>query len=87
MLKIFASFVLFAGGDGGSVCHIEGSVVGIGDTMPPSSCPGLMRGQKTKIERNVGKFGLLSIVGLSPAKETMVEGANGEGQEEERDGV
>ena len=46
-----------------------------------------MRGQKTKIERNVGKFGLLSIVGLSPAKETMVEGANGEGQEEERDGV
>ena len=67
----------FVGGDGGSVCHIEGSVVSIRDTMPLSSCPGLMRGQKIKIERNVGKFGLLLIAGLSPAKEMMVEGAKG----------
>ena len=41
VLKSFASFVLFAGGDGGSICHIEGPVAGVGDTMPPSSCPGL----------------------------------------------
>jgi len=38
-LEIFASFILFAGGDGGSVGHIERSVVGVGDAVSPSGRP------------------------------------------------
>lgn len=36
---------------------------------------------------NLRRFGSLSIVGLSPAKETMVEGTKGESKEEKRDEV
>lgn len=36
---------------------------------------------------NMGRFSSLPIVGLSPAKETMVEGTKGVGKEEKRDEV
>jgi hypothetical protein len=40
-----------------------------------------------KIHDGFGRWGSLPIVGLSPAEETMVKGAEEEGGEEKRDGV
>ena len=40
-----------------------------------------------KTRDKLGRWGSLPIVGLSPAKETMVKGAKEEGGEEKRDGV
>ena len=84
-LEIFASFVLFAGGDGGSVSHIERSVVGVGDAVSPSGRPG-MEGYREMREK-MWRLDTLSIVSLPPAEETMVEGAKEEGGEKKRDGV
>ena len=90
-LEIFASFVLFAGGDCGSVCNIERSVVSVGDAMSPSCCPESGGGEGERLVKKVrdkfGRQGSLPVVGLSPAKEAMVKGAKEEGGEEERDGV
>jgi len=39
------------------------------------------------LAEKIGRLGSLSIVGLSPAEETMIEGTKEEGRKDERDGV
>ena len=55
-LEIFASFVLFASGDGGSVGHIERSVVGVGDAVSPSGRPRM--GSSREIRDKFWEIGL-----------------------------